>query len=142
MSLLSDIEAKFELTEQKVATAIAQAWKDLQTVENVVVADLEGIVQWIQQHQQAILGLFQGFLTDAAAIGAIIPQTAPEVAAATTAINAATAAVNVLAQGFQTGATPVSTIANAYQAVKNAQSAVNAVLTQGTSKPAAATTAS
>jgi hypothetical protein len=138
MSLLSEIEAKFVLTEQKVASAIAQAWKDLRSVENVIVADLEGIVQWIAQHQQDILGLFQGFLTDAAAIGTVIPQTAPAVAAATTAIDAATAAVNVLAQGFATGATPVSTIANAYQSVKNAQNAVNAVLKQGTSQPATA----
>lgn len=142
MSFLSDIEAKFQITEQKVATAIAQAWQDLQTAEQVVVADLEGIVTWIQQHQQDILALFQGFLTDAAAIGSVIPQAAPEVAAATTAIDAATAAVNVLAQGFAAGATPVSTIANAYQTVKSAQNAVNTVLKQGTSQPASAAAAS
>lgn len=137
MSLLSDIEAKFQITEQAVATAIATAWKDLQSAETAVVNDIEAIFNWISTHQQEILALFQGFLTDLTAIGAVIPQTAPAVAAATTAIDAATAAVDVLSQGFQAGSTPLSTVANAYAAVKTAQSAVNAVLKQGTSAPAA-----
>lgn len=141
MSWLSDLEAEVEIGEQQIATALAKAWQELQSAETVVVDDIAAIFTWIKNNQASILSLFQGFLTDATAIGSVIPGIAPEVTAATTAIDAATAAVDVLSQGYSAGSTPLSTIVNAYGAVKNAQSAVNTVLKAGTSQPATATTA-
>jgi len=137
MSFLTNIESVLQKDEQWVVNEIAKGWKALQTAEQTVATDVLSVFQWIQAHQQDILALFQGVLTDLAAIGSIIPQTAPAVATATTAIDAATAAIDTLAGGINKGSTPLSTVANAYQAVKSAQNAVNAVLKQGTSQPAA-----
>lgn len=142
MSWLSDLEAEVEIGEQQIATALAKAWQELQSAETVVVDDIAAIFTWIKNNQASILSLFQGFLTDATAIGSVIPGIAPEVTAATTAIDAATAAVDVLSQGYRAGSTPLSTIVNAYQSVKTAQNAVNAVLKQGTSQPANVTATS
>jgi hypothetical protein len=139
MSWLSDLEGDIEIGEQQIATALAKAWTELQSAETVVVDNIAAIFTWIKNNQTSLLSLFQGFLTDAAAIGSVIPGIAPEVTAATTAIDAATAAVDVLSQGYSAGSTPLSTIVNAYGAVKNAQSAVNTVLEAGTSQPANAT---
>ena len=136
MSWLTDLEGDFEITEQKIATALAKAWTELQSAETIVVDDIAAIFNWIQTNQSGILSLFQGFLTDAAAIGSVIPQIAPEVAVATTAVDAATAAVDILAKGYAAGSTPLSTIVNAYAAVKTASSAVNTVLKAGTAQPA------
>jgi len=139
MSFLSNIESVLQKDEQWVVNEIAKGWQALQNAEQTIQVDVLSIFQWVQAHQQDILTLFQGVLGDLAAIGSVIPQTAPAVAAATTAIDAATAAVDVLSAGINKGSTPLSTVANAYQAVKNAQNAVNGVLKQGTSQPAAKT---
>lgn len=142
MSWLSDLESDVEIGEQQIATALAKAWQELQAAETIVVDDIAAIFAWIKNNQASLLSLFQGFLADAQAIGAVIPGIAPEVSAATTAIDAATAAVDVLSQGYSAGSTPLSTIVNAYQSVKTAQNAVNAVLKQGTSQPANVTATS
>jgi len=139
MSFLSDLEALIQKDEQWVVNEIAKGWAALQKAEQTMQVDVLNVFQWIQAHQQEILGLFQGVLTDLAAIGTIIPQASPVVATATTAIDAATAAIDVLSNGINQGSTPLSTVANAYQAVKNAQTAVNTVLKQGTSAPVTAT---
>jgi len=137
MSWLTTLEGKVELTEQEVATALAKAWSELQSAETVIVDDIAAIFAWIKNNQASILALFQGFLTDAAVIGSVIPGIGPEVTAATTAIDAATVAVDVLSKGYAAGSTPLSSIANAYGAVKTAANAVNTVLKAGTAKPAA-----
>jgi hypothetical protein len=143
-SAVAAVEADIGKGEQWVVSEIAKGWQALQTAEQTAALDVESLFAWIGAHQQDILTLFQGVLTDLIAIGSIIPQAAPVVATATTAIDAATAAVDVLSQGITAGSTPLSTVANAYQSVKNAQTAVNAVLKAGTSQPvttAAANTA-
>lgn len=138
-SFVAQVEADIGKGEQWLVGEIAKGWQALRTAEQTAVVDVESCFAWISAHQQDIIALFQGVLTDLGAIGSILPQAAPVVAAATTAIDAATAAVDVLSQGITQGSTPLSTIASAYQSVKNAQNAVNAVLKQGTSQPAAAT---
>lgn len=138
MSWLSDFEATAQKDEQWVVKEIATGWQALQTAEQTAAVDVVNLFGWIQAHQQQILTVFQGVLTDAAVIGSLIPETAPEVAIATTALDAATAAIDVASAGVTAGSTPLSTLANAYQLSKTAASAVNAVLQQATAKPAAA----
>lgn len=137
MSLLANLEALIQKDEQWVVAEIAKGWQALQTAEQTAAIDIENLFKWISTHQQDILNLFQGVLSDLATVGSIIPQAAPIIATATTAIDAATAAVDVLSKGVTAGSTPLSTIANAYHAVKTAQTAVTGVLKQATTKPAA-----
>ena len=141
-SFVAKVEAEIGKGEQWLVNEIAKGWQALKTAEQTAAVDVESCFAWISAHQQDIIALFQGVLTDLGAIGTILPQAAPVIATATTAIDAATAAVDVLSQGIQQGATPLSTIANAYQSVKNAQNAVNTVLQHGTSQPAVSCQAS
>lgn len=136
-SFVAKVEADLGKGEQWVVSEIAKGWQALQSAEQTAAVDVQSLFAWISAHHQDVLALFSGVLTDLAAIGSVIPQTAPAVAVATTAVDAATAAIDVLSKGITAGSTPLSTIANAYHSVKDAQVAVTAVLKQGTAKPAA-----
>lgn len=135
-SFVAAVENDFQIAERDVWNFILKAQSELQAGEQKAVQIIDGGFAWIQAHQQDILTTFQAFLTDAAAIGSVIPETAPEVAVATTAIDAATAAVDILSKGITNGSTPISTFANAYSQVKAAASAVSTVIKSGTA-PAA-----
>jgi len=134
---LSNFEAAALKDEQWVVNEIAVGWQTLQKAEQTVAVDVQNIFAWLQAHHADILALFQGVLSGAAAIGSLLPQTAPAVSVATTAIDAATAAIDQLSKGITAGTTPLSTITNAYHVVKDAQTAVNNVLKVATAKPVA-----
>ena len=136
MSFLKNIGKTIVKDEQWLVSEIAKGWAAIQAEAHKIEIDVLGIFNWISAHHQSIQAVFTGVLNDLAIVGAILPQTAPVVATATTAIDAATAAIDILSKGIQQGTTPLSTVANAYHAVKDAQTAVNAVLKQGTTKPA------
>ena len=138
MSWLSSFEAATQKDEQWVVKEISTGWKALQSAEQTAAVDVINVFGWIQAHQQQILSVFQGVLTDATAIGSIIPAVAPEVAIATTALDAATAAIDVASAGITAGSTPLSTLSSAYQLSKTAASAVNAVLQKVAAEPVAA----
>lgn len=122
--------------EQWVAAELAKGWKLLQTVGHTIDVDIQGIFSWISSNHLAITNTLQGALSAFQTVGSIIPGAAPAVVAATAAVDAATVAVDVLSKAVVAGNTPLSTAVNAYHAVKDASTAVNAVLKQGTSKPA------
>lgn len=135
MSWWTNFTKTVQKDEQWVVKEIAQGWAAIKAEAHKIEVDVLGVFDWIQKHQVAIETVFKGVLNDLAVVGSLLPQTAPVVAAATTAIDAATAAIDVLSKGIQAGATPLSTVTNAYHAVKDAQTAVNAVLKAGTTRP-------
>ena len=135
MSWWTNFTKAVQKDEQWVVKEIAQGWTAIKAEAHKIEVDVLGVFDWIQKHQVAIETVFKGVLNDLAVVGSLLPQTAPVVAAATTAIDAATAAIDILSKGIQAGATPLSTVTNAYHAVKDAQTAVNAVLKAGTTKP-------
>jgi hypothetical protein len=141
MNWFTNLENTLAKDEQWVVTQITNGWNALQAGEKALETDVLGIFSWINTNQSSILAVFKTALVDLSAIGAFVPQTAPIVATATTAIDAATAAIDALASGIQKGTTPISTLTNAYHAVKTAQSAVAVVLKAKTAAPTVAPTA-
>lgn len=137
-NFITAFEASFQKDETWVVAELQKGWTILETDTQTAAIDATNIVGWVQAHQQQILTVFQGALTGAEEIGSIIPGAAPEVAAATVAIDAATAAIDIASQGLTQGTTPLSTLVNAYQLGKQAASAVNVVLQTATTKPTAA----
>jgi len=129
-SALSAFEAEFQVTENNIVTWINQAWTEVKAVESWVDNELTTIASWIAAHQADINSLFS-------TAAALVPQAAPEIALAETALAAAGAASTALAAGLKAGSTPASTISNAYTAVKTASSAVNAVLAKAAAPTAA-----
>ena len=138
MNWFANLENSFVKDEEWVVSELAKGWQALQTAEKTAETDILGIFSWINTNHSQILAVFSTALSGLSAVGALIPQTAPMVATATTAIDAATAAVDVLAKGIQQGSTPLSTAVNAYHAVKTAQSAVAVVLKAKTAQPVTA----
>lgn len=121
VSAVAAFEAKFQVFETDIVTWVNQAWVEVQAVESWVDNELTTIAAWIAAHQTDINALFS-------TAAALVPQAAPEITLAETALAAAGAASTALAAGLKAGSTPASTISNAYSAVKAASSAVNAVL--------------
>lgn len=118
---LATFEAEFQVTESKIVTWLNQAWVEVEAVESWADNEATTIANWIAAHQTDINALF----TTAAAL---VPEAAPEIAAAETALAAAGAASTILAAGLKAGTTPASTLSNAYTAVKVAGAAVGALL--------------
>ena len=135
MSWLTNLENTFVKDETWVVSELAKGWAALQADETTAETDILGIFSWLNTYHSQIISVASTALNGLATIGALIPQTAPMVATATTAIDAATAAIDVLSKGIQKGSTPLSTAVNAYHAVKTAQSAVNVVLKAKTAAP-------
>lgn len=138
MNWFTDLENRVVKDEEWVIGEITKGWAAIQSGLHQAEIDVLGVFSWLNTNHSQILGVFTTALTDLAAVGSIIPQTAPYVQTATKMIDAATAAVDLLSKGIQKGTTPLSTIANAYHAVKDAQSAVNIVLKAKTAAPSAA----
>jgi hypothetical protein len=136
MTFWSSITGAIQTDEQWVVAEIAKGWADIQTFGQTIQMDVKAVETWIASNHAGIISLFQGALTGLEAIGSAIPMAAPEVAAATLAIDAATAAVDTLSKHVLSGTTPISTVMNTYHAVKDAQTAVTAVLKAGTAPPA------
>jgi hypothetical protein len=139
MSWFTDIFVKVQKDEQWVIAEIAKGWHALETAEQKVVMDAEGVLTYIQTHQAAILATLKVVLTDLAVVGAFIPHSAPIVGVATLAIDASTAAIDALSKAVIDKSTAVSeltTLASAsYVAFKGAQSAVNTVLAAKAASP-------
>lgn len=118
---LAKFENEFQVIETDVITWINKAWTEVEAIESWVDNELTSIAGWIAAHETDINALFS-------TASALVPQAAPEIAMAETALAAAGAASTALAAGLKQGSTPASTISNAYTAVKAASNAVNNVL--------------
>ncbi len=135
MTWWTNLWTAVEKDEKWVVSELAKGWQLLQTVGHTLDVDIQGVFGWISTNHLAITNGFKGALSALAAVGAVIPQSAPAVIAATLAIDAATAAVDSLSKAIVAGNTPLSTAVNAYHAVKDAETAVTSVLKQATTKP-------
>lgn len=135
MSWWTNIVSTVQKDEKWVAAELAKGWHLLQSVGHTIQVDAVGIENWLNNNHSSTVALFKGALTAIEAVGSVLPQSAPAVAIATTAIDAATAAVDAISKSVLAGPTPLSTLVNGYHAVKDAQNAVNTVLKQGTTKP-------
>lgn len=135
-TLLTDLQD----AEQWVVGEIQKGWQALQSAEQTLVVDVNGILAWITNNQATLQQAAQTALGLIAPVAALVPGAAPAVAVATTALDASEAAIDALSGAIINGSTPMSTIQTAYSTYKKAAVAVNGVLTAATEQPAAVTT--
>lgn len=132
------LNAKIQKDETWVVNEITKGWQLVESTGHTVELDIKGIFDYIQGHQQQIVGNLHNALNAITMLGMLIPGgSGVEIAiqGALTAINAATTATNILGNAVISGSTPLSTAVNAFHALKDAQSAVNAVVKHATNKP-------
>jgi hypothetical protein len=120
-SPLAAFEAEFGVVETDIVAWINQAWTEVQAVESWIDNQLTTIAGWLAANLQTIDGVLS-------TVSTLVPASAPEIAAAETALEAASVASAALAAGLKAGSTPVTTINNAYAAVNYATIAVKNVL--------------
>lgn len=141
MSFFTNLYDIIQKDEQWVVTELQKAYSEAQAGAAVLTADINGVFSWIKAHQAQLQGIMTVALQGAALAGGV-PQLAPFVPIAVTALDASEATIDALASSVsaQTPAPDLLTAGvNAYHTVIDARTAVTAVLKAATSTAAPAT---
>lgn len=140
MTLLTELEQGWSVTEQWVVSEIQKGWNALVSAEQTLVVDVNSILGWITANQKTLQTDITTALELIAPVAALVPGAAPAVTVATTALDASEAAIDALSGAIVNGSTPMSVVSSAYQTYKTAANAVSAVVAAAAQQPSNVTT--
>lgn len=132
MSVLDTVEARLKIDENAVVTFFTKFFAEVRQEEQVLVADLAKVLQWVEAHGADVSQLILGIVTTVAAAGIGVP--APVITAAAL-LNSGAQAVNQAIAAAQAGGG--GTIQQAVAAGSAAYSAFNHAKSVLASAPAA-----
>lgn len=143
MSFFSNLYDIIQKDEQWVVTELQKAISEAKAGAAVLTADINGVTGWIKAHQAQLQSIMTIALQGVALAGGV-PQLAPLIPVATTALDAAEVGIDALSKSVlaQTPSNDLATTAtNTYHAVIDARTAVTSVLKAATSSGTAAPSA-
>lgn len=73
MSILDTIEAKLKVDETAVVTFFTKFYAEVKQEEQVILADLGNVLQWVEGHGAEVSQLILGIVTTVAAAGVGVP---------------------------------------------------------------------
>lgn len=142
MSFFNNLYNILQKDEQWVVTELQKVWVEAQAGAKVLTSDINGIFSWVKAHQSQLQSIMTVALQGVALAGGV-PQLAPLIPVATTALDAAEVTIDALAKSVA-ASSPSADLAtaatNTYHAVIDARTAVTQVLKAATSSVAAPTT--